>query len=36
MKKPSATDRKYYNIMDGRGGEFNLRMYLKDMEAFKK
>ena len=36
MDKPKTTDKKYYNILDGRGGEFNSRLYCKDLEEYNK
>ncbi len=35
MKKPETTDKKYYNLMDGRGGEFNGKQYAKDMILYR-
>lgn len=35
MNKPKTTDKKYYSIMDGKGGEFNQRMYIRDLEEYK-
>ncbi len=34
MYKPKTTDKKYYNILDGRGGEFNFKKYSLDLKKY--